>query len=66
MPSYLRSWLDGICGAAAAANRIGIVIWTEPGRRDESAVVVLRLRDWIDLHGDPQTEREDADDDDRT
>jgi len=52
-PSYLREWLKGIVETARAKNRIGIVIWKEAGRghSDDDALVVLRLKDWIDLHG---------------
>jgi hypothetical protein len=50
-PSYLREWLSGIVGTATEAGRIGIVIWKEPGRKDDEALVVLRLKDWQDLHG---------------
>lgn len=53
MPSYLREWLTGIVGTAKVNNRIGVVIWKEPGKRDDEAVVVLRLKDWQDLHGVP-------------
>lgn len=52
-PSYLREWLSGIVATATAKGRIGIVIWKEAGRGhpDDDALVVLRLKDWIDLHG---------------
>lgn len=50
-PSYLREWLAGIVGSAATSGKVGIVIWKEPGRRDDEALVVLRLKDWQDLHG---------------
>lgn len=49
MPAYLRQWLDGI--ATARATQIGAVVWKPLYARDEDAVVVLRLRDWQDLHG---------------
>jgi hypothetical protein len=50
-PSYLREWLDGICGSAKKANKVGVVVWTEPGTRDTGALVVMRYSDFIDLHG---------------
>jgi hypothetical protein len=56
MPSYLREWLDGICLTAKCAQKIGVVIWTSPGKRDESAVVVMRLSDFIELHGCPDVD----------
>lgn len=49
MPAYLREWLDGI--ATARATQIGAVVWKPLYARDEDAVVVLRLKDWQDLHG---------------
>lgn len=53
-PSYLREWLSGIVATAKARGRIGIVIWKEsgPGHPDGEALVVLRLSDWVELHGD--------------
>ena len=53
-PSYLKEWLRGIVASATARQRIGIVIWKEPGRgkNDEDALVILRLKDWIELHGE--------------
>lgn len=55
-PSYLREWLSGIVATAKARGRVGIVIWKESGtgRPDSEALVVLRLADWIDLHGNPE------------
>lgn len=53
-PSYLREWLHGIVTTAAARGRIGVVVWKEPGRGhdDDDALVVMRWRDFVDLHGD--------------
>ena len=53
MPSYLRQWLRGIVGAAErnADEVTGVVVWKEPGGRDDDSVVVLRLKDWQALHG---------------
>ena len=52
VPSYLRSWLSGIVEAGARKGSIGIVIWKAPNARDDDSVVLLRLKDWEDLHGD--------------
>lgn len=56
-PEYLRDWLDGI-KCAARDGRIGVVIWQGPRRPDDDALVVLRFKDWVDLHGlvKPNTE----------
>lgn len=53
-PSYLREWLNGIVASASARNRIGVVVWKEPGkgRDDNEALVVMRWKDFVDLHGD--------------
>ena len=58
MPSYLDKWLDGIVGQAAMRDwetgqsvHTGVVIWKPPGDLDDDAVVVLRFKDWRDLHG---------------
>lgn len=50
-PSYLREWLAGICRVAAERQKVGIVIWSTMRERDDEALVILRLRDFEDLHG---------------
>ena len=52
MPDYLRDWLRGITEAGERKGAVGVVVWKEPGARIDDAVVVLRLRDWQDLHGE--------------
>ena len=51
MPDYLRDWLRGITEAGERKGAVGVLVWKEPGARIDDAVVVLRLRDWQDLHG---------------
>ena len=51
MPGYLREWLRGIVAAGERCGSTGVVVWKAPNARDDDAVVVLRLRDWEDLHG---------------
>ena len=51
VPSYLRDWLRGTVAAGERSGATGVVIWKAPNARDDEAVVVLRLRDWQDLHG---------------
>ena len=52
LPSYLREWLRGIVAAGErSGGATGVVVWKAPNARDDDAVVVLRLRDWQDLHG---------------
>ena len=51
VPGYLRDWLAGIVAAGQRAGSIGVVVWKAPRARDDDAVVILRLKDWQDLHG---------------
>ena len=51
VPSYLRDWLRGIVAAGERSGTTGVVVWKAPNARDDEAVVILRLRDWQDLHG---------------
>ena len=52
VPSYMRSWLRGIVEAGARKGSIGVLIWKAPNARDDDSLVLLRLKDWEDLHGD--------------
>ena len=52
MPTYLLMWLRGIVAAGVRKGAVGVVVWKAPRVRDDDAVVVLRLKDWEDLHGD--------------
>ena len=53
MPSYLREWLAGIVGAGLrrAPAKVGVVVWKPKYADDAEALVILRFRDWVDLHG---------------
>lgn len=53
-PDYLLRWLDGICATASQRNRIGVVVWKSPGqgKPDGDALVIMRWRDFVDLHGE--------------
>ncbi len=51
-PGYLREWLDGICGVAKQRNKIGLVVWSVMRERNGEAIVMLKLSDFIALHGD--------------
>ena len=50
-PGYLADWLNGICGVAADKGKTGIVVWSSPRERQGDAIVLMRLRDFVDLHG---------------
>ena len=49
-PVYLREWLAGIVAAGNHRGLVGVVIWKPKGTRDREALVVVRFRDWCDLH----------------
>ena len=51
LPSYLREWLRGIVAAGGRKNATGVVVWKAPREKDDDAIVVLRLKDWQQLHG---------------
>ena len=51
-PAYLREWLRGITETAERAGRTGCVVWKTPGGRDDDALVVMRLADFVAWHGD--------------
>ena len=52
VPSYLRDWLRGIVAAGERCGSTGVVVWKQPGGRDDDALVLLRLKDWQSWHGD--------------
>ena len=56
-PSYLKKWLNGIVSAGKRVNAIGCVVWKAPHKPDDEAVVILRLKDWQELHGPEKTKR---------
>ena len=51
VPSYLKSWLRGIVEAGERSGSTGVVVWKQPGARDDDALVLLRLKDWQAWHG---------------
>jgi hypothetical protein len=56
-PGYLRDWLSGICGTAKDAGKIGIVVWSAMREDGDDAIVLMRLRDFQDLHGKTEETR---------
>jgi hypothetical protein len=62
LPGYLRAWLDGVRGTAAARRpeKIGVVVLQAPRTQDLDAFVVVSLRDWLDLHGPARPVEEDV------
>ena len=51
-PSYLADWLAGIC-SHVKDGQVGIVVWCDNREPLREAVVLLRMRDFQDLHGAP-------------
>ena len=51
IPKCLREWSDSIHATAQRHGRIGVLIVKEPRKRDDDAIVILRYRDWVYLHG---------------
>lgn len=54
LPAWIFAWLDGICGAAG--DKTGVLVLKRPRMKDADALVVLRWRDWVALHGDSADE----------
>ena len=52
VPRYLTKWLDGITATAAQSGSTGVVVWRAPGTLNGDALVILKLTDWADWHGD--------------
>lgn len=51
-PQHLRDWLDGIC-SQATGEQVGIVVWADNNERLDDAVVLMKMRDFVALHGKP-------------
>ena len=49
-PSYLADWLSGI-RAQALAPQVGVVVWCDNRECLEDAVVLMSMKDFVDLHG---------------
>lgn len=49
IPKTVRAWADSIYRCATRKQRMGVLVIKEPGKRDDSALVVLRYRDWLEL-----------------
>jgi hypothetical protein len=51
LPAWLFTWLGGIVATAQRAGKVGVLVLKLPRMADADALVVLRWRDWVDLHG---------------
>jgi hypothetical protein len=52
LPGWLWEWLAGIVGSAEASGKVGVLVLKKPRQEDADALVVLRWKDWVDLHGE--------------
>lgn len=50
IPLWLFAWLHGIC-ATTPEGKTGIMVLRTPRMLDDDAVVVVRYKDWVELHG---------------
>lgn len=57
IPLIFFDWLAGIVATAARQGKIGVLVLKTPRKRDIDSLVVLRWKDWVDLHG-PMTTNE--------
>ena len=51
IPKCIREWSDSIHRAATKGGKVGVLVIKEPGKHDDNALVIVRYRDWVDLHG---------------
>jgi hypothetical protein len=51
IPKCIREWSDSIHRTAQRQGKCGVLIVKEPGLRDDNALVIVRYKDWLDLHG---------------
>lgn len=51
IPKCIREWSDSIHRSAQKSGKCGVLIVKEPGKHDDNALVIVRYRDWVDLHG---------------
>jgi hypothetical protein len=51
IPKCIRAWSDSIHASAQKTGKCGVLIVKEPGKHDDNALVIVRYKDWIDLHG---------------
>lgn len=51
VPSWLFAWLGGIVDTATRDGKVGVLVLKRPRMDDADAVVCVRWRDWVDLHG---------------
>lgn len=53
VPWWIIDWLAGIVNKAIETDRVGVLVLKRPGDLDRDSLVVVRWKDWVDLHGAP-------------
>ena len=51
IPIWLFQWVGGIVETAARQGKVGVLVLKRPRMDDTEALVVVRWKDWVDLHG---------------
>ncbi len=59
LPAWLWRGMGGIVGEARKTGRTGLLVLKRPGQRDDEALVVLTMADWVAWHGVTTPEGED-------
>jgi hypothetical protein len=54
IPKTIRAWADSIYRCATRHGKLGVLVIKEPGKQDDSALVVLRYKDWLTLQRDEE------------
>ena len=49
VPKTVRDWADSIARCGRRYGKVPVLVMKEPGKHDDSALVVLRYADWIRL-----------------
>jgi hypothetical protein len=55
IPAFIFEWMDGIVLTAQRRSKVGVLVLKTPRMRDEESLVVVRWKDWCDLHGPMRT-----------
>lgn len=51
IPEFLFRWLGGIVATGERQGKVGVLVLKTPRMRDDESVVMVRWRDWVELHG---------------
>lgn len=53
LPTWLWDWLTGIVLTAQSQQKVGVLVLKVPRMRDTESIVIMKWKDFIDLHGAP-------------